>query len=251
MFYNKPMKKKNLNTNWEIYNFLNITNRKLSKQYKYFGRDFLPDDFDVNEKTIKERILLGEMSNTNIVPSFVYEDKKKVKKHFKNSLKNCKKMLQNRFFSFFTPDFLQKMEIYMDMRMFLTRRILQDFRSQSFDEVAAYQEIFNLNPVLGEMLDGLYANDVDIQTLLLDFEHKYKANFLAKVKEIEQRKKKQKEQNEKFAVQEAQKTNTQTKINKKDAKIVEKTVKKEQKLQNTKEIQTLKQQNNKANIRNK
>ena len=125
------MKKKNLNTNWEIYNFLNITNRKLSKQYKYFGRDFLPDDFDVNEKTIKERILLGEMSNTNIVPSFVYEDKKKVKKHFKNSLKNCKKMLQNRFFSFFTPDFLQKMEIYMDMRMFLTRRILQDFRSQS------------------------------------------------------------------------------------------------------------------------
>ena len=79
MRYNGDMKKKALNTNIEIYNYLNITNRKLGKLYKYSGYTFLPASFDITPETIKERLYLNEMEKSDIFPPFVLNDKKSIK----------------------------------------------------------------------------------------------------------------------------------------------------------------------------
>ena len=84
--------KKKLNNNFEIYNYLNITNRRLGKVYKYTGTHCLPADFDVNAEMFKERLFLNEMENQEIFPPFVNEEKKEIKKRLKNSIKNIQKL---------------------------------------------------------------------------------------------------------------------------------------------------------------
>ena len=245
------MKKEKLNTNWEVYNYLNITNRKLGKQYKYLGRDFMPDEFDVNEETIKERLFLNELADNSVMPDFVYEEKRKIKKHFKNSIKNCKNLLKNNILSSFSPKFLQKINIYMDMRTFLTKQILKDFRSQDFDEVEAYREIFNLNPILGEMFDELYKDKIEPQALLLNLENRYKKIYLEKVKEIEEKKKKHKNTTVLETINQKQKKNEKAKINKKDVKNLEKSVEKHEKMKKMKDIQDFKTKEKLAKTKNK
>lgn len=242
------MKKKVLNTSFEVYNYLNITNRKLSKLYKYFGYNFFPDNFDITQDTFKERLYLNEMQLNNIFPPFSIEEKKGIKKFVKNSIKNMQKIAKSGYFAEnFSPDFAAKVEIYFDMRRELTRILLKDFNNQDVDEVALYQEIYNLNPVFSEFFEDLYLDKVDLPKLFDGLEEKYNKSYLAKLKLIEKKvTKKQEKTNEIHEELQRQKNAAKTKNAEKDAKIVEKSVKNNKKATKTSEIKQVKAENKKA-----
>ncbi len=190
--------KKKLNTNYEIYNYLNITNRKLGKIYKYTGTHCLPADFDVNADMFKERLFLNEMERQDIFPPFVIEEKKEIKKRLKNSIKNIQKLkkyaknsdvLQN-----FSQNFIKKFGLYLDSRHELSHAFLKDFESQSCDEVEMYRELFNLDPVFGEFLDGLFDAKPDFSKLCENLEEKYEKSYVEKLKLLDKKTTKQKKE---------------------------------------------------------
>lgn len=241
------MKRKKLNTNTEKCNYLNITNRKLGKLYKYSGYDFLPSDFDINPEKIKERLYLNEMQVSNIFPSFISEEKKYMKKFFKNSLKNIKKMQKKDFSDIFSHDFTQKLEIYLDMRKELTKILLKDFGSQSFDEVAIFQEIHNLNPVFGELLEEMYQPKLD-EDMFEDLENKYNTLYLEKIQKLEKKQTKRRKR-QKTAETELQNVESLDRKVQKIATIAkkeEKTKQSIQKIEHMKEVKTVKAQNKKT-----
>jgi len=186
------------NTNIEIYSYLNIVNRRLGKLYKMTGFSCLPPNFVVNEEKFKELLFLKQLQNTNIIPPFIFNDKKNIKKYFKNSLKNCKKILKNNsLIKKYSNSFEEKLLIYFSQRIELTDMILKDFKSHDFDETSAYQEIYNLNPILGEIFKELFEENFSIQSLPANLEEEYEVSYLEKISLLEKKStKKQKEKDE-------------------------------------------------------
>lgn len=238
--------KKKLNTNTEIYNYLNIANRKLGELYKKTGFSPLPGNFDVNEERFKELILLQQMQSKTAFPDFIFYDKKIIKKFFKNSNKNCKKLDKIIFVDKnLSPEFVYNFDVYLDMRVALTDIILKEFSDVDFDETRAYQEIYNLNPVFGELLDKLYHDDVDLAETLTNIEQEYQVSYLEHVQALEKksnnkRKKESATQNQKSAKtledfdikQEKNLQKTQKIENKKEAKQVKQIINKQKHSQN-------------------
>lgn len=168
-------------TNLEIYNFLNMTNHKFGKMYKYMGKNPLPDNFELNSKKIEEILILNQMQK-EVFPYFSCEEKNKIKKYFKNSIKNCKKIIKIDFFNNFSKEFSEKLKIYFNMRIYLTSFFLKNFKSHTFNEIEAYREIYYINPILSEFFEELFEEKVDVEILFENLENKYKASFEEKQK---------------------------------------------------------------------
>lgn len=179
-----------MSTNYDILNYLNLINPRFGKLYKLTGYNPLPNDFVLDNEKIKDCLYLYQMKNGIKFPEFVFSDKKTVKRNFKNSENNIKKIRKIIISSDFAPEFLENLRIYLDLRLKLTKMILKEFRDQRFDECDAYEEIYNLNPVLGNLLENLYEDSVDISKLLNGLEDKYKISYLEKLQIIERQKQK-------------------------------------------------------------
>ena len=243
--------KKKLNKNMEIFNYLNLVNPRLGRLYRLSGTHCLPKDFDVNENTIKERILLNEFANENVFPPFVYEEKNDFKKHIKNSVKNIKKIQKNaknpQFLSKFSSEFCKKFDFYLQLRQELSHALLKDFHGQNYDEIDAYRQLYNLDPIFGEFLDGLYDANVNFSALLSGLEGKYLKSYAEKLQAFENEKKK------KSAKQKAHQKTAKIAhdLHNKKAKNAEKAAKNAKKLQNQKDVQTVRTQNKQSGIQAK
>lgn len=230
--------KKALNTNLEIYNYLNIVDKRLGKIYKYTGYSSLPDAFDVNEETIKEVLVISQMRDLTRQPDFLVEGKRHFKKRLKLSLKNCRNILKHEYYkSCCTKKFKAYLDIYFDMRKEITAQILKDTHNHDFDEAAAWQEIFNLNPVLGELTENLFEEKVDFEKLFSGLERKYNKSYAEKVALLE--KKENKKRTNQIQMEEGIKRVKKSKNIEKDAKIEEKSVKIAQKTAKNREIQQI------------
>lgn len=241
--YNEDM-----NTNLEIYNYLNITNRRLGRLYKVSGISNLPSDFVIDKEKIKERLSLNRMGDDAVLPNFIFNDKKTIKKHFKNSLKNCKKILKNRaLFDGFEKDFATKVEIYIDMRISLTKMILKDFGALDFDESEAYQDIYNLNPILSQLLGGLFEDKIDEKALFVNLDKAYEVSYLEKLQTLEKLNKKKKQKDMSLQGKTAEKSREKSKQASKKVdhalgKEMEKNIQNKKKMQKKQQISVAKQQ---------
>ena len=159
-----------MNTNYEIYNFLNMINPRLGKVYKLTGFSPLPRNFVMTKELLKERLYLNQMSAKIVFPDFIYENKSEIKKYFKNSVKNMKKIKKNISNFDFSPEFSEKLNVYFNIRIDITKSILSEFKNQRFDEKDAFQEIYQINPILSKMLDGLFDEHTDLKSLLNNLE---------------------------------------------------------------------------------
>lgn len=228
----------------EIYNFLNLVCRRLGRVYKYTGQNSLPKDFVISKAQIKHVLLLAQLRQPLVLPDFVCEDKKYFKQYIKNSLKNCKKIAkENSFKDFCSEKFARQLDIYFDMRRDLTELVLKDFKKYDFDEGDAYQEIFNLDPILGELLDDLFEEKVDNKKLFEGLEEKYNQIYQKRIAALEKKKTKRRKQKEvvreldNFAAQKSKKLQEKSK---KTAKKEEKTAKITKKTEKRQEIKNLK-----------
>ncbi len=79
-----------MNTDFEVLNYLNLTNTRLGKLYKLTGYNPLPEGFVLSKKIIKDRLLLGQLQCDKI-PDFVFESKKELKNALRFRSKTSKK----------------------------------------------------------------------------------------------------------------------------------------------------------------
>ncbi|MDE6583495.1 MAG: hypothetical protein K2K31_02470, partial [Clostridia bacterium] len=175
--------------NYEIYNYLNLINRRLAKAYKYTGERILPNSFVFSKEKIMERLYLNQMRKGVVYPAYCYENRKEMKKMLKNSIKNINKITKKQLYFdwHFSKDFEIKLDFYFVLRKAICTRLLHEFNNIDFNECSAYAEIYGVNPVLTELMEDLGKSDVDFEELFKGLEKKYIIAYHEKFKKINEK----------------------------------------------------------------
>ncbi|MGN1201037.1 MAG: hypothetical protein ACI4R8_02080 [Candidatus Caccovivens sp.] len=174
-----------MNTNFDILNYLNLTNSRLGKLYKLTGYNPLPEGFVLTKKIIKDKLILNQLQ-CNKIPEFVFESKKELKTRFKNSVKNIKK-IQKTTTNNLNPEFEQKIDLYLNVRREVTESVLKDFGKVNFDECDAYLEIYALDPIFAELLPDLFEENFSMPKLSRELEQKYEILKNERIKTLEKK----------------------------------------------------------------
>ena len=177
--------------NFEVLNYLNMINEKFGILYSHFGYNPLPDDFAFSQKLIKERLAFNKMAKTLKTPDFIFDEKRKIRKKFKKSLKNTKKIEKivkntEKIDNFDKNDFL----IYLSVRKKLLKNEIFSFHKTEFEEGKSYAEIYNINPVFGKLLEKSFEEDIDVENFLEHLGENYKIAY----KELQEKVKKKKKE---------------------------------------------------------
>ena len=250
-----------MNTNFEIYNYLNLINRRVAKAFRSTGRIPLPANFKITTETIKERLYLNQMQSSISYPEFLFENNRNVKKRFKASVKQIKQlqaMLKDpEYAKTMSPAFLEKFSTYLKLRLFVTNCILKEFKHFYFNECDAYEEICAIDTIFFELLDDTFEPDFDVRLHVGNLENKYKVFYQERVSRLEEKvsektkkKRAEKAKLQQEAVQLNQKAlneyiQSNTKTEKKEAKEIKAGIrneKKEAKIKKSQEIHTFKQE---------
>ena len=237
-----------MNSNFGIYNYLNLINRRVAKAFRSTGRNPLPADFKITTESIKERLYLNQMQANISYPAFLFEDNRAVKKRFKASVKQIKQlqaMLKDENFTkTMSKEFLTEFSTYLKLRLFVTNSILKEFKRYFFNECDAYEEICAINTIFFELLDGTFEPDFDVRLYLDELEQKYKIFYQERVNRLEEKvseeTKKKRAQIQKLHEQEI---DLNAKVQKDEAKMIKtglKTEKKKEKKKSSKEVSSFK-----------
>ena len=183
-----------MNANVEILNYLNLINKKLGKQYQLTGYNPLPENFTVSKDAIKEIIFLQQQNSPELFQKFVFKDKKEVKNLLKTSQINVRKLLKKISLTKKLSEFGKKFYLYLLLRQEVTNLILKDFKKYDFNEFSAFEEIYLINPIFGEMLENFFTDANSFENIE-NIEQKYNFNYLEKLKLWEKKAKKLKQQN--------------------------------------------------------
>ena len=204
----------------EIYNYLNLVDRRLGTLYKLTGYNPLPANFVFDNETIVERLYLNQMPSTISFPDFLYEDKKLLKKRFKMTLKRIQQILKEKKYSeFMSKKFANKFESYLLMRKAVTNLLLKDFRKYSFDECDAYIEICSINTIFFDLLEQIFDDEFNFLDILPTLEDVYNLYYSERLKRLEAKRNKKISQNaQKITENIVQNQKNQIKLEKKSEK---------------------------------
>lgn len=177
--------------NFDVLNYLNMINEKFGNLYSNFGYNPLPDNFTLSDELVKERLQFNEMAKTEKVPQFIFEEKSKIRKKYKKSLKNTKKLEKivkntEKINNFDKNKFL----IYLSMRKKLLKTEIFSFYKTEFEEGKSYAEIYNINPVFGKMFEKSFEEDLNTENFLEHLGENYKITY----KELQEKVKKKKKE---------------------------------------------------------
>ena len=230
-----------MNTNKEIFNYLNLVDRRLGQLYKRSGFNPLPDDFSFDKEAIKERLYLNQMPSTISFPDFLYEEKSDLKKRFKLTIKRIDKILkEEEYKKHMSKDFAKKFELYLVMRKEVTSLILKDFSNFDFDECDAYTEICQINTIFFDLLETIFDSEFDFSSILDHLEDEYNLYYTERLKRLEEKKnKKISEKTAKIGEKIQRNIKNNSKINKNNLKIEEK-IEKNQKIEEIAKIKAKK-----------
>lgn len=217
-----------MNANIEILNYLNLINKRLGKQYQVTGYNPLPKDFILDKDKIKERLFLGQMNDPVLFQRFVYKDKKEIKKILKISQKNTKNLLKDIFKKSLSTEFDKKLSLYLTFRYEIINMILKEFKNYDFNEFIAFEEIYAIDPIFGEIFESIFEKEFNFYSLD-NVEDKYKLSYLEKIKILEKKNKKERQLSTPKTITKKPFTKEKSIKNiekiKKKSKIIEKTIK--------------------------
>lgn len=170
----------------EIFNYLNLVNTRIGKFYKLSGFNPLPDNFVFSKQIIEERLFLNQMQTNIVFPEFLYKDKNCFKKHLKICVSNAKKLLKiEEAKKNMSQDFYQKFCTFLSITEKVVGFVIKDLNNYNFDETEAYQEIYNIDPIMFDVLqEQLFQENLDFSKILNGFEKKYKLSYAEKLKLI-------------------------------------------------------------------
>ena len=239
-----------MNTNFGIYNYLNLVNRRVAKAFRSSGRSPLPEGFTITKEKIMERLYLNQMQSDITFPSFLFEDSRAVKKRFKASVKQIKQLQamykKPEYAKTLSSEFSKKFETYLNLRLFVTKSILKEFKRYFFNECDAYEEICAIDTIFFRLLDGTFEPDFDVRLYVDGLEKKYNIIYQESVSRLEEKvsektKKKRAEQ----ILMHQQAIDYNIDLQKNEAKMIKdgmKTEKKEAKINKSRELYSFKQE---------
>ena len=207
-------------TTKEIYNYLNLVDRRLGLLYKLTGYNPLPSSFSFNSEAIVERLYLNQMPSSMSFPEFLYEEKKDLKKRFNMTIKRINQILkEQKYKACMSKDFTDKFEVYLLMRREVTSLILKDFNKSNFDECAAYIEICSINTIFFDLLEQIFDDEFNFSDILPTLEDLYNIYYSERLKRLEDKRNKQiAKNNQKIAENIAINQKNQIKLEKKSEK---------------------------------
>ena len=203
------------------FNYLSLINSRLAEDYSKRGVCFLSKTFEPTQEDFEERIYLNQISIASNNPSFLFDEKKNIKKRLKISLKNLKKCEKIKFSGILSQNFAEKVETYLNARYRLTELILEDFSKFDFDENSAVLEISSINPILCSLFPDFFDenfNVEDFEARLKDLEDKYVLSYLEKIKVLEKKLSKERQRVENVIVETSTKNNVGRSVEKTDEK---------------------------------
>lgn len=207
-------------TTKEIYNYLNLVDRRLGLLYKLTGYNPLPSSFSFDSEAIVERLYLNQMPSSMSFPEFLYEEKKDLKKRFNMTIKRINQILkEQKYKACMSKDFTDKFEVYLLMRREVTSLILKDFNKSNFDECAAYIEICSINTIFFDLLEQIFDDEFNFSDILPTLEDLYNIYYSERLKRLEDKRNKQiAKNNQKIAENIAINQKNQIKLEKKSEK---------------------------------
>ena len=230
--------KKIVNNYYDVYNFLNILNRKLGKLFKLTRYSPLPEGFVITDENMAEVLFLERLKDESVMPPFAGQEKKNIKKMFKKGLKHCEYVIKHHpFEKYCSKEFAARILVYFNIRKDLFDIMLKDFKKDDADEVEFYRECYNLNPLLGRAMDVLFEDKVDFDALFDGLEEKYTLAYQQQLKILN---KKQEKKKEKIVEEISEKFAQKSEKIQKNRKNIEKNAKNMQKIEKNKEIQKIK-----------
>lgn len=242
--------KKIVGNYYDVYNFLNIINRRLGKLFKLTRYSPLPEGFVITEQNMTELLLLEQMKDEAVMPFFAGQEKKNIKKMFKNGLKHCQYVIKHHpFEKYCSKEFGMRVLVYFNIRKDLFDIMLKDFKTNEADEVEYYRECFNVNPVLGRCMDVLFEDKVDFDKLFDGLEEKYNLAYGQQLKLINKKEtKKQEKVAQEIATNEVLKNSQKTENLQKNTQKTQKDV---QKIAKNEKIAEIGEQNTNSKAGNK
>ena len=207
-------------TTKEIYNYLNLVDRRLGLLYKLTGYNPLPSSFSFDSEAIVERLYLNQMPSSMSFPEFLYEEKKDLKKRFNMTIKRINQIVkEQKYKACMSKDFTDKFEVYLLMRREVTSLILKDFNKSNFDECAAYIEICSINTIFFDLLEQIFDDEFNFSDILPTLEDLYNIYYSERLKRLEDKRNKQiAKNNQKIAENIAINQKNQIKLEKKSEK---------------------------------
>lgn len=207
-------------TTKEIYNYLNLVDRRLGLLYKRTGYNPLPSSFSFDSESIKERLYLNQMPSSMSFPDFLYEEKKDLKKRFNMTIKRINQILkEQKYKACMSKDFAEKFEVYLLMRKEVTSLILKDFNKPDFDECDAYIEICSINTIFFDLLEQIFDDEFNFSDILPTLEDVYNIYYSERLKRLEEKRNAQiSKNNQKIAENIAINQKNQIKLEKKSEK---------------------------------
>jgi len=227
MRYNNDME-----INFEVLNFLNMNNERLGKLYKKGKLGFFSKATTIPDELFLSRINLDKLSEEIKYPDFLFKTNLKIKKFFKKSLKNNKKLLKIAFLS----EFLNKnnnfeIKFFLMARSAILRKLLREYSGSNFKPFKIYEELFSLNPVFEELMFESYENIDNLDKFLIELPTKYKDLYEQKLEVLNKKQEKQakKAEQERLVLEQTAKLAkaSKTKETKKTVSKAEKTTKKQ------------------------
>jgi len=187
MRYNNDME-----INFEVLNFLNMNNERLGKLYKKGKLGFFSKATTIPDELFLSRINLDKLSEEIKYPDFLFKTNLKIKKFFKKSLKNNKKLLKIAFLS----EFLNKnnnfeIKFFLMARSAILRKLLREYSGSNFKPFKIYEELFSLNPVFEELMFESYENIDNLDKFLIELPTKYKDLYEQKLEVLNKKQEKQ------------------------------------------------------------
>lgn len=218
--------------NFEVLNFLNMNNERLGKLYKKGKLGFFSKATTIPDELFLSRINLDKLSEEIKYPDFLFKTNLKIKKFFKKSLKNNKKLLKIAFLS----EFLNKnnnfeIKFFLMARSAILRKLLREYSGSNFKPFKIYEELFSLNPVFEELMFESYENIDNLDKFLIELPTKYKDLYEQKLEVLNKKQEKQakKAEQERLVLEQTAKLAkaSKTKETKKTVSKAEKTTKKQ------------------------
>jgi hypothetical protein len=178
--------------NFEVLNFLNMNNERLGKLYKKGKLGFFSKATTIPDELFLSRINLDKLSEEIKYPDFLFKTNLKIKKFFKKSLKNNKKLLKIAFLS----EFLNKnnnfeIKFFLMARSAILRKLLREYSGSNFKPFKIYEELFSLNPVFEELMFESYENIDNLDKFLIELPTKYKDLYEQKLEVLNKKQEKQ------------------------------------------------------------
>ena len=203
--------------NIEVYNTLNLISEELGRAYEETGYNPFDNGYILDNDKVIELLDNKKLIKPLTSPEFLEQGNYAVVKNFNLSLMNTEKTiaeLENKLDSCEFKDELKETIVFLKNRKELLARAIEKLKDPNASSFELYEEIYNINPLLSNLFENSYLEEVNISVLSYDLLNNAKVKAKLKALKEEQIRKQRELASQKLLQQDLQVEKQKKKIRK-------------------------------------